>query len=187
MDLKEYIKSEAVQTSLNSVFDEMMKIYGWSYRIDLQNFYDRYVDLVVSGKVPEILFNQTSGYYQDVINKFDSNSYLTNGFNFIENFVDLGINRFEVPENLLRPQSWFNELYKTQQKQNTNTGSIFGDALKLTGQQISDTTGNIFSGVGDLIGKAFTGIFSNPIILMIVIGIIVFVLFKGKIIKALNL
>ena len=186
MTVKDYIASDAVQISLNSVLNQMMSDYGWSNTIDLQNFYNRYVDLIIAGQLKELVFNQTSGYYSDIISQYTAESGLTSASNFITNFEDLAINKFDVPQNLMSPVTFFNTTVQpVQNAQDTATGSILGDALSMTGKQITSGVGSVFSGIGDLIGKAISGIFSNPIILIVVVGIVLLIVFKDKIFKAL--
>ncbi len=83
----------------------------------------------------------------------------------------------------MRPVSWFNDLQTVQNSQDTNTGSIVGDALTGTINDIKNLPGNIFSGAGVLLNNLLTGILNNPVVIFIIVAIILFVVFKDKIIK----
>jgi hypothetical protein len=184
MSFSDYITSQSFQASLDTVFNNLMSKYNWQYKPDLVNFYNKYVDLIDAGQMNEVKFNQTASYYTDLETAYVNNSGLNYASNFIQNFISLSLYDFDVPENVMSPKSFFNDTILPQQKaQDTNTGSILGDALQKTGSQISSATGSIFSGIGDLLSKALTSLFSNPIVLIVVIGIILLIIFKDRILK----
>src|ERR1035437_4373342 len=137
MTLREYIASDAVQISLNSVFAQMMSDYGWTNIIDLQNFYNKYIDLVIAGTLNEVNFNQTSGYYQDIINGYTAQSNLTSSNNWIINFIDISVAKFDVPQNLMSPQTFYNTTVNPQ----LDKTNILSEALSMTGSQLTSGVG----------------------------------------------
>jgi hypothetical protein len=177
MTLKDYLNTESVQLTLNNSLDLMISTYGWTSLTDLQDFYNKYVDLVSSGQLPEILMNQTSSYYTDLETKFGQISGMPYSYNFISNFIDLAINKYDVPANIYSPVSNFNKNVQP----NLDTTNNLSVALSTTGSQITGVVKDTFTGIGNVLTSALSGLFSSPIIIIIVVGIIVFILFKDKI------
>ena len=98
-------------------------------------------------------------------------------YNFISNFIDLAINKYDVPANIYSPVSNFNKNVQP----NLDTTNNLSVALSTTGSQITGVVKDTFTGIGNVLTSALSGLFSSPIIIIIVVGIIVFILFKDKI------
>jgi len=177
MTVQDYLKTESVQLTLNNSLDLMMSTYSWTSLTDLQDFYNKYVDLVSSGQLPEVLMNQTTSYYTDLETNFGKLSGMSYAVNFMTNFIDLAVNKYDVPANIYSPVSNFNKNVQPS-LDTTNNLSV---ALSKTGSQITGVVKDTFSGIGDVLTSALSGLFSSPIIIIIVVGIIVFILFKDKI------
>src|ERR1035437_7921518 len=183
MTFSDYIAQDSFKTILSVVFDDMNTVYGWTYKPDLQVFYDKYISLILSKTIIEIKANDTASNYQSIITGYTNNAGLPNAQNFISNFLTLTIHDLDVPENISSPYSFFN----TAIVPNFDKTNNLEVALNKTGSQILDTTksvvSSVFSGIGAVLSTAISSLLCNPILIVVIVGIILFIVFKDKIFK----
>jgi hypothetical protein len=169
-----YVDIDSFKTNLNDFFANMMSIYGWTNLQQQQAFYETYLNLIINNSQQPIKLNQTAQYYNDLESYYSANANLTDAINWINNFVDLSINKLKVNENIFDPIDYYVNYARPGL---TNPLTDLKTAVSQTGTDLKNLGSGALGFIGDSLKTLLSSILSQPII---IIGVVIFLIWKFK-------